>query len=796
MHKTHAKRRRDIKNKLMAAICMLLVSSIMMVSTTYAWFTLSTAPEVTGINTAVGANGNLEMALMPKTGLLTDIHSAAGDSILDIEARNITWGNLVDVSDNSIYGLDQIVLYPAALNLSNDGKINVEGSILKTPAYGADGRVSNLLANSVVGYFDNENTNTFVPNSDKGVRAVGTASGMTPRQLSYRNARAAANTARAQAANMAAQSLNANGSALANLAVKYAMDGSAAVFDKTDVAALRAMVTDLRKTGGVMDQIETAYMQYILAYAASQATGETDVAWETVQNAVNAEGADLDSVIDAIGEENLDAVMTGINAYKTSVEAVERAHTKIEAMETTLASNDTATFDWETIKAAMLELADPDEMYINEFKAVEAKQHLGDIVAALSSGGLKVIMYSGAGVYADIADQSGDYTASVRIEDVEYQGTSISLDAKMHADSTLDVSYLPAVGTAVEGAGAPENAGGTTMPISDTYGYIIDLAFRTNAAESELRLQQIGIDRIYADGAGAEIEVGTDPTTGEKIYESTMGHGASMTFMGTTLSNDQVKGLMDSIELVFFNPTDGTIYCYGGLDTANATIGVDGVTAYIYTYEITGNETVYTPATYAEGKGDNYWYTKTTTTEPVYTAVATNATFVTGTDYYVKDADANTYTLDATVTAETFSQKVTEGLYTMEEVTEETYNVVTDAVASQAAASNTTLYIATAGTPVKTPIANNKIMSLTQNTATALSVLVYLNGEKITNSNVAAVDDYSMTGTMNLQFSSSANLVPMEYADLHIPGAASESTGTGSGESTDETTTPAESNGN
>ena len=62
MNTKQRKRQRDIKTKLMAAICMLLVSSIMMVSTTYAWFTLSTAPEVTGITTAVGANGNLEMA--------------------------------------------------------------------------------------------------------------------------------------------------------------------------------------------------------------------------------------------------------------------------------------------------------------------------------------------------------------------------------------------------------------------------------------------------------------------------------------------------------------------------------------------------------------------------------------------------------------------------------------------------------------------------------------------------------------------------------------------------------------
>ena len=88
MNKNQPKRRRDIKTKLLAAIGMLLVSSIMMVSTTYAWFTLSTAPEVKGINTAVGANGNLEMALLPTDGLLSSITTGVGDSTKDDEAKN------------------------------------------------------------------------------------------------------------------------------------------------------------------------------------------------------------------------------------------------------------------------------------------------------------------------------------------------------------------------------------------------------------------------------------------------------------------------------------------------------------------------------------------------------------------------------------------------------------------------------------------------------------------------------------------------------------------------------------
>ena len=86
-----------VKKKLMGAVCMLLVASIMMVSSTYAWFTLSTAPEITGISTSVGANGNLEMALLNTDtyGDMTTIKSAVGDSSAvagkSVTASNITW---------------------------------------------------------------------------------------------------------------------------------------------------------------------------------------------------------------------------------------------------------------------------------------------------------------------------------------------------------------------------------------------------------------------------------------------------------------------------------------------------------------------------------------------------------------------------------------------------------------------------------------------------------------------------------------------------------------------------------
>ena len=65
--------------------------------------------------------------------------------------------------------------YPADLNrASADGLwLNVD-SLLRIPVYGADGRVHELVANTVTGTYD-QDKNGYVPSGDKGFRAVGPA---------------------------------------------------------------------------------------------------------------------------------------------------------------------------------------------------------------------------------------------------------------------------------------------------------------------------------------------------------------------------------------------------------------------------------------------------------------------------------------------------------------------------------------------------------------------------------------------------------------------------------------------
>lgn len=162
-----------------AAVAMLLVVSLtMVVSASFAWYTLSRAPEVTSVSTTVAANGNLEIALAPLDGS-QPAESAVGDSFA-VEGRkiteaNLTWGNLVNLSDSS-YGLNNIVLRPALLNTGS----NLLDQPLKGADYGDDGRMELYYnedfqfvnwvepKNDVAGYFKYNDTPQY------GVRAIST----------------------------------------------------------------------------------------------------------------------------------------------------------------------------------------------------------------------------------------------------------------------------------------------------------------------------------------------------------------------------------------------------------------------------------------------------------------------------------------------------------------------------------------------------------------------------------------------------------------------------------------------
>ena len=371
-------------------------------------------------------------------------------------------------------------------------------------------------------------------------------------------------------------------------------------------------------------------------------------------------------------------------------------------------------------------------MKVNNMTAAQIKDDMGKLVSSVTSmGGITVTIEPGGGVYADIADHCGNFSASVTIKEVTYGGITLT-NQKARMTTSAEHSYLTTIAglfNTQPTLGAPASSG-EVRPISDMYGYIIDLAFKTNAADSKLLIAKDAVDRIYSDNTNTE----------------TMGHGSSRTFKATTttFSDDQVKGLMDAIRIVFFNPDDGTIYVKGKLDTANASIGADGVTAKLSLY--TGNLGATGETTYVVATG---------------TVVGTHKQV----EKYTAIADIKNWIED--IYAEN------EGTYTKidkENVVEGTtyYSKGFDYVELSETEKNDpsiTKYAAvTSGGD-----AGDVIMPLGQNTAQKLSVLVYLDGNLVGNEDVAATAAQSVTGTMNLQFKSSATLVPMEYADLHTP---------------------------
>lgn len=129
----------DIRERLIAVAVLLAMSVTMMVSTTFAWVVLSTKPEVKGVSLSISGNGNLEIALrntnnVPGFSQIGD-SVAAGKAIKD---ANITWGNLINLSEG--YGLDTLVLRPARLNKGG----LPHGRPLEGVIYGQDGRVEGM----------------------------------------------------------------------------------------------------------------------------------------------------------------------------------------------------------------------------------------------------------------------------------------------------------------------------------------------------------------------------------------------------------------------------------------------------------------------------------------------------------------------------------------------------------------------------------------------------------------------------------------------------------------------------
>ena len=637
-----------VKKKLTAAIAMLLVATIMMVSSTYAWFTLSTAPEVTGITTSVGANGNLEMALLPTTGDASTISTAVGDSTKPLTERNTTWGNLVDLSETS-YNLSNVTLNPARLNVTGDEAHGwtVATSQLLTAQYGNDGRVTTLAENTTAGIWDTTK-GSFQSGDTYGVRAIGTASGMTARQLGYRNAVAAANTAASDARNEGNRTMVANGEALAKILVNhYAGNSADETYTTADLTAIKNMATGLKSA---LQNVNSALRNYLIAQVATSAdmTDETfSTAKSTIEQAVK-----LSTLTNYTGPDGFSGVVSEVEA---DLETVDQMITNTQ----TLLDQNKDSYTWDEISSLLDSVVKKDGVSVNGNSlagAIDKNKMVQDILNAGFQ--VRIELTNGSGLFANVAKYAGTYEANLMVNGIKVDKLTANLNTNITAKCTGD-SSLKTVSTKLSSAPSAGKGANANNTITDTYGYIIDLAVRTNAASAKLQLSEAQ-QRIYDGSDNAD----------------TMGKGSTMSFKTSEGFGDaQVKALMTVIRVVFLDG-DGKVLGVAALDMEKAALDAEkGWTAplHLYKYKIAAG-----------------------------------------------DANAKTGALSLAKTEEGKLDKAANG---------------------------------------------DVLCELAQNTATKISALVYLDGDSVDNSDVANAAR-SMTGSMNLQFSTNVDLVPMHYTPL------------------------------
>ncbi len=127
-----------IKNKLMMATVMLLVSAIMLSTASFAWFSISTTPEIT-LTTNVVANENLEIAL--------DNGGVPSASEVGDHGDNTTWGNIINMGNDPIGQLKPVELLAANQAEDTDNGVPaINAGNVAYPVYGNDGRIQHLAA--------------------------------------------------------------------------------------------------------------------------------------------------------------------------------------------------------------------------------------------------------------------------------------------------------------------------------------------------------------------------------------------------------------------------------------------------------------------------------------------------------------------------------------------------------------------------------------------------------------------------------------------------------------------------
>lgn len=731
----------DLRERVIAVALLFAMSTSMLATASYAWITLSRAPEVSGMSTTVAANGNLEIALaqgMVKDGKIEPEESAVGDSSSSdrenwgISEANATWGNLVNLSDPK-YGLDKIALRPALLSSYGLDRAPLHGA-----TYGLDGRVIDTVEqyeySSLKDIGGGDYQLTAGEDVQYGVRAVSsmiTENTVGAKRLKEFESVTNAHYGRAIARYQELVSDGKNGNVTPTV-----------FYDKTAVAALQGMVSTFAQDK--VDDGNSSYANYVwylhqmmielrAIMQDHESLGLLELAnWQAYIKNGNLNDktfSSFDQVVQAYNDGTLandhKVTLTTLKAYLDDLQTLNEC---ISGMQEMADSCHPVTGTFPDIKWKAI------EPYINKMVDLST--------ATMETDSMKETRVYSIGM-STATSLLNEKNARIRIYDGVIKNFEDRTGARMNAAVTVTVTYIMTVNVGgrvfttststnyakdVTHALGLDNSGASGQKYAkDTYGMALDFWVRTNAPSSVLVLE------------------------GTTLYEY-----QNVTF------EDENKNVITVYELsrtvdenlevydIYQNPDDGKWYHYGSKSEVDSELLNSGTKAVKQEKKVTGYrgenriwedwETLLDNGYIAEdattqGAGSCFIFYADNPAEQAKLMEMMHAFTITFID--ISGTELATAVLD-TENAYINQGKITAPLVVTEGVT------YTD----------------------NTGASYTGIMELTQNQATWLTAIVYLNGTMLQNDNVLATSN--IVGQLNLQFGNNATLDVREDENLQM----------------------------
>ena len=612
------KLQKKVASKMMAAIAMLLIASIMMVGVTYAWMSISTAPEAQEISTTVGGNGYLEIALagttveneitQPDEPLAAGRRSSVESFGMTRAIANTYWGNIIDLGRS--YGLENISLFPSRLALSTglDNTVLVD-SPLRVPEYGQDGRIKSMTGVQKAAY--DPYTETYSLDQNYGVHLLGFfadgehVSDDEEESIERISRQGVVDT---MSANMWSARDDIRDAVVAVvedhsrdiLRILVELDFSMGThppftvetLSNESAAAIVDMVNRLDTISGqALDSLRYAVMASCAADTTHYPnTDAGNIALGTLYSGFSQMTTDsMAQIATDNGYTSITSAVNSINEVKNKITLAKR-----------YVNEDGNTAAAATLLFNITTTSLGGQTGMNIFSALDAmgqtSPHEADMYTWISGSVISIV--------PGMASIVGDYSALIQA----YVDFSEVKNDTLYADpTTFDTPYGPMTYAQLYNAAIVPMAGDYTVNMYNTmgssaaayseannkgylsdvydvtssatvdgeimivsqvavkksaYGYSFDLAFRSNEAGS-LRLLQTGVDRI---AGGAE-------------DKGAMGAGSTVSFKSAADVTDP-EALLESLYIVFMDTKEGTIYAIAAVDpdtvTTNAAGRVEG----------------------------------------------------------------------------------------------------------------------------------------------------------------------------------------------------------------------------